>query len=406
LNTAKNIVIGITLLGVGYGAHVVLSEPDSTVSTEFEDAATLSAPLVDFDGARQLRPDVSLGVPADPGSVAGLGEGGLGQSVALDSELPPIDARVVTEPRADVLVESPTADHLGAQDAAPTVEVETAENVAAAPPSEALPPTPLGTDQGAVASSADPTDDVPSSPNTDELESLRASVQSKLDRGDLADALLALSIWYGDPNTTDQQRSEVLPLMDQLAGTVIYSRQHLLERQYTIQEGETLDQIAEKYLVPATLLAKINGITSLEVLRAGETLKVVRGPFRAEASMTRGELTLYLRHYYAGRFPISFGDGFSGREATLAVVEKLGEQSKTDAAGQQETPPENQAPAGHQPLIGLAGAEGTAGGTIGIHSADQACGPEDSHGCIRLDPQDAEDLHAILSLGSTVTILR
>ena len=55
-----------------------------------------------------------------------------------------------------------------------------------------------------------------------------------------------------------------------MAAKVIYSREHLLENAYLVQAGDTLDSIADRYGVPALLLARINGIRDPQNLSPGK----------------------------------------------------------------------------------------------------------------------------------------
>ena len=88
---------------------------------------------------------------------------------------------------------------------------------------------------------------------------------------------------------------------------MIYSTQNLMEPACEVQQGDTLERIAQRYNVPWQLLAKINGIDDPHSLRPGERLKVVRGPFSAVISLEKHTLTLMLNNAYAGRFPIGIG---------------------------------------------------------------------------------------------------
>ena len=120
-------------------------------------------------------------------------------------------------------------------------------------------------------------------------------------------------------------------LLDQMAGVVIYSRQHLLEPPYQVQPGDTLERIAEALNVPALLLARINGVRDSESLRPGRELKVLRGPFSAVIDLGKSELTLMLRDRYAGRFPVTFIS--PGRlEGSYTVICKQG-TSASDGRG-------------------------------------------------------------------------
>ncbi len=139
------------------------------------------------------------------------------------------------------------------------------------------------------------------------VKKLLAVVNAEVDHGRTADAHRMLSSLYGSPDVPSDMTREINGRLDQMAGVVIYSRQHLLERPYLVQPGDTLERIADAYSVPATLLARINGIRDPQGLRPGRELKVVRGPFTAVISLEKLELTLMLQDRYAGRFAIGLG---------------------------------------------------------------------------------------------------
>ena len=110
-------------------------------------------------------------------------------------------------------------------------------------------------------------------------------------------------------------------ILDQLAAKVIYSREHLLENAYLVQTGDTLDGIADRYKVPAILLAKINGIRDPQDLPPGRELKVLKGPFSARISTDRSEMTMMLGGRYAGRFKVRLSDDLS-RASGMFTVDK------------------------------------------------------------------------------------
>ncbi len=211
---------------------------------------------------------------------------------------------------------------------------------------------------------------------------------------------LELSRLYGDPILTPDEARQLTELLDQLAGTVIYSRRHLLEPPYVVKSGDTLQSIAQSYNVPWRLLAKINGIRDPEQLQPGLQLKVVRGPFEVLVSLERFELTLVLGGRYAGRFPIGIGrDAPRQLEGSYTVQRKL-----TPNAAASPTDP--QGPKG-QFSIELADRL-VLHGTDDLRNLRRADGP----GVICLGPRDIEDLCDILTakseaaVASTVAIRR
>ena len=139
----------------------------------------------------------------------------------------------------------------------------------------------------------------------EKIDKVLAEVQAKLDDGRMAEVHLQLSSLYRNPEVPAARVRTVNELLDQMAGMVIYSRQHLLEQPYKVEPGDTLERIAELYNVPPLLLARINGIREADNLRPGRELKVVRGPFSAVIDLGKSELTLMLKERYAGRFHIT-----------------------------------------------------------------------------------------------------
>jgi lipoprotein-anchoring transpeptidase ErfK/SrfK len=224
-------------------------------------------------------------------------------------------------------------------------------------------------------------------------------VRHELDAGRLSEAHYQLSRWYDDPNLTPQEQQHLHELLDQLAGTVIYSTQNLMEPACEVQQGETLERIAQRYNVPWQLLAKINGIDDPHSLRPGERLKVVRGPFSAVISLEKHTLTLMLNNAYAGRFPIGIGQDFPPPEGQYFVNDKLQDPiyygpGRTIDRGD----PSN--PLGRR-WLGL-------GGQLGIHGTNDPrnIGQSGVPGSISMADRDVDDVFDILSEGSKVVIRR
>lgn len=229
------------------------------------------------------------------------------------------------------------------------------------------------------------------------IEAAMARVQEHLDRNELPQALRLLTEWYEDPRLSAEQNEELVELLDQLAGAVVYSRQHLLTEPYVVQPGDTLETVADRYRVSWQLLAKINGLTNPKQLRPGERLKVVQGPFEALVDVRRHELTLLVGDLYAGRFPIGTGRDGSTPMGSFNVLKKVVNPSWAGPQG--EVAPDS-------PANPLGGRWIDLGGGIGIHGTNDpaSIGKSASEGCIRLGAPDIEDVFDILVEGSKVTI--
>ncbi len=229
----------------------------------------------------------------------------------------------------------------------------------------------------------------------------RTAVQAALDRGELSQALLLLSDWYGDPSLSASETEEVNTLLSQLAGSVIYSTEHRLEPPYMVQSGERLEMIAKEYDVPWQLLAKINGITSADQLQPGQQLKVVRGPFSALIDISRRQMTLMLDRRYAGRFSLDIDPGVTVEEGQWEVNQKLLTPAGASLPGTVPTTPTEAR------SLMLASATGTAS-QVAILRGAAAPNPltEPAGRVMQMNPSDAEDVFDILSLGSRVVIRR
>jgi lipoprotein-anchoring transpeptidase ErfK/SrfK len=260
----------------------------------------------------------------------------------------------------------------------------------------------------AAAPMSSPPNYMPQTPSADRYAPVLEVIQRQLDAGELKQAHLALTTLYNQPDLAPHQRSQITDLLDQLAGHVIYSREHLLEPPYRVQPGDTLEGIAQSHNIPVQLLANINGVA--DPLQPGTTLKVVRGPFNAVVQLDKHELTLVVEGRYAGRFPIGVGEDCSplAGTRTFLVSNKTRNPHYYGPNNVQIGADDPRNPLGEF-WIGLS--EPTGAVThIGIHgtnnpgSLHETGGP----GSICLADRDIQDLFAILSIGplpSKVTIV-
>jgi LysM repeat protein len=221
------------------------------------------------------------------------------------------------------------------------------------------------------------------------LEVIMQQVKQKVSEERFGDALLILSQVYGSPDLPPSQSREITQILDQMAAKVIYSRENWLENPYLVQPGDTLDAIADRYQVPALLLARINGIRDPQNLPPGKSLKVLTGKFSAHVSTDRSELTMMLAGRYAGRFPISLSNDVN-RSGGLFTVMKRSQNPTSGVPGSQ--------------WLELAGT----GGTISIQGTSSTGDPSGgkTRNTIWLSEQDMDDVYGILSVGSRVIIQR
>ena len=205
-----------------------------------------------------------------------------------------------------------------------------------------------------------------------------------LAEGQLVEPLRKLTKWYDNPKLSSEESRQLSELLSELAGTVVYSRQHLLQPAYKVQPGDRLETIAAQYNVPWQLLAKINAIADPNQLVPGEELKVVRGPFSAIVDLDKRQLTLLVEDCYAGRFNLlGVGDMAHQLDGNFEVGEKLVDGPANTSS--------NRSPIHH--WIGL-------GDNMWIVGTSDAASIHPSG--LNLNARDAEDVYDILSMGSRV----
>lgn len=212
-------------------------------------------------------------------------------------------------------------------------------------------------------------------------------------------ALGLLTRYYRQPNLSAAQRKQLHEWLDALAGKVIYSSEHhFQDTPYVIRSGETLNQIAGRWNVPAQVVYNINRqqIGDSATIVAGTELKVINGPFHAEVDLSSKTLTLFLKNLYAGRFPIRVGISGDVRSGQFRVVAKSAEGHTWRDPDGNDFPPES-SQNGYGPYwIGLTG-------SLCLHAVEDGT-PEAHPGCIGLKEKDARDIFGILINGSELKI--
>lgn len=318
----------------------------------------------------------------DDSSIAPLAE----EDTAAMPELPPLPAQVPTANYADAAEEPAGADALA--------ETENVEMEAGADPPFA---------GGALAGAGETapldggTAGMPGDMNTtansqvanefagaaSAFASARPAIEAALARGELEEAHLKLSIWYGDRSLPLEEQEEIENLLSQLAGTVVYSTEHRLEAPHRVQASETLETIAQQYNVPWQLLAKINNIAEPSAVIPGQELKVIRGPFLAVVDVERQQLALMVANRYAGQFGVKV-EGAATNEGEWVVTQK-------------------QVPDGDSKRLVLETSGALPGGPQVVLGPASDTAPATA-GAIRVAPTDQDDLFDILSIGSRVLI--
>lgn len=423
MNSVKTGVVVVVLLGVLYGVYKVLNVPEKPLTPEEQNAIKLAESL-DIERGNELDPNnIQLGAMGSSGSPVAM------QPHSPSTQNPANTSQGSGSRAADFSVPSLT----GQQDASgsgyrndytPTepavssgrppavtepyvVAEENRNNIGVnLPPLNDTPQVynKAGTDASFYAEKADQTHPIAPTRNDQDIaarnfKGAMFKAEDLIARGNYRDALAELTTFYDAPSLSPEEQQQLINWLDPLAGKVIYSSEHELESPRIVRSGETLADIAYEHGVPEQLLNNINRakINNPHVLRPGTELKVVRGPFEAHVSLSKGKLTLFLGELYAGHFPISLGRDPSPQPGTYYVKQILKgrEYVAVDGRSISADSPEN--PYGRW-WIDL-------GSEISIHGS-AANDNADGRGCISLSPVDIGDLAEILSQDSRIRIER
>jgi lipoprotein-anchoring transpeptidase ErfK/SrfK len=176
---------------------------------------------------------------------------------------------------------------------------------------------------------------------------------------------------------------------------------------YTVKSGDKFINIARNHKTDYEVLLKINNIAKPSLLRAGQNIKVINGPFRAVVSRSTYTLDLYLQNTYVRSFRVGLGQ--PGRETPTGLWEVTSDKSIKPKWTDPDTKKTYYGTDPDYPLgtrwIGLKGIDGLAKGRTGfaLHGTNkpEELGTNISRGCIRLANPDVELLYSLMAPVST-----
>jgi len=209
---------------------------------------------------------------------------------------------------------------------------------------------------------------------------------------------------------SEQQRAFVKKQLSELAGKWLFSRtifpQDRLCSSYKVKPGELLSTIGKQFKVPYEILMGINKISRPNALQAGDTLKVINGPFHVRVYRSTFTMDLYLQNTFVRSFPVGLGKPGMETPTGLWVVKAYGKMIAprwTDPiSGKTYESEDPDYPLGSR-WIGLEGLKGDAVGRTGfaIHGTKEpnGIGIASSQGCIRLRDDNAILVYNLLTPG-------
>lgn len=226
-------------------------------------------------------------------------------------------------------------------------------------------------------------------PSVDPYSELDAAIES----GRYLEAHRDLSkLYWSKP----EEREQIVPRLQQTAALIYLSPQPHFMEPYVIQPGDLLQKVAPQYKISWEYLAKLNRIQP-EKIRAGQKLKVVKGPFSAFIDLSDYRLTIHAHGYFVKEYAIGIGKDNSTPIGTFAVKDKLRNPVYYGPDG---------VIAADDPANPLGECWIDLGDSYGIHGTidPKSIGKAESRGCIRLVADDVAEVYDFLTLGSEVVI--
>jgi LysM repeat protein len=234
-----------------------------------------------------------------------------------------------------------------------------------------------------------------------------ATLQAHPDR--LIEARDGLDYLLKEPMNASQSqtiKAKLSELADQwLWSQTVYPGDTLCQT-VTVQPGDQLRIIGERNKVPYELLMAINRLPRPEALKAGQTLKVVAGPFHAKICRSTFTLDVYLQTRFVKSYRVGLGKPGYETPTGLWIV-KPGDKHIKPQWTDPDTGRVYRAEDADYPLgarwIGLEGVDGNAVGRTGfaLHGTNDPnqIGRPGSRGCIRLYNDDVVTVYNMFMPG-------
>lgn len=219
-------------------------------------------------------------------------------------------------------------------------------------------------------------------------------IDQQIEKGDFVSAHRDLSAAYwNDPAA----RAAILPRIEKTAQAIYFSPQPHFIEPYTIQPGDRLQNIAAKYQLAWPYLASLNKVDPKRI-RAGQKLKVIKGPLAVFVDLSDFELTVHAHGFFVKRFEIGIGKDGASPLGKFTVLEKVEKPQYTD--------PNGKVIAGGHPTNPLGTHWIDIGNSFGIHGTIEpsSIGKAESRGCIRMRNEEVEEVYNFLVKGSEVVI--
>ncbi len=231
----------------------------------------------------------------------------------------PLETEEINEPTVSLSEILPSEASKPTADSGPVTILNPAVAAAEPTPKPQPVPVPQPVEEAPVAPAPTPVvqpviaESLADAQNDESSPQAKASVEEALKLRD-ADKIIEARELLNDTlneKLSTNLRSMVKFQMTKLAEQWLFSAEVFsgdkLTARYQVQQGDHLERIAKKYKVPYEILMQINGIDRPELLRAGQHIKIIHGPFNVVVYKSNFTMDLYLQNKYIKTYRVGLG---------------------------------------------------------------------------------------------------
>ena len=239
-----------------------------------------------------------------------------------------------------------------------------------------------------------------------------SDADAKIKANDLLGARTTLVAAIDSKTLTPAQVDDAYRRLSQINETVVFSPRKFIsdpyQVSYTVQPGDRMQKIANWYNTTVGLICRINNISDASKMQAGQSLKIIKGPFDAAVNKTAFTLDIYIGKpgdpgsVFVKRFRVGLGENDSTPTGEWGIGKKLINPKYYNSRNTGPRTVDAAAPT--NPLgdrwLALVGLQGQAVGktSYGIHGTidPTSIGQKKSEGCIRMLNEDVELVYDLL----------
>jgi hypothetical protein len=204
------------------------------------------------------------------------------------------------------------------------------------------------------------------------------------------------------------QRAVIKRKLSELADKWLFSRtvypQDRFCSNYQVKPGDLLQSISSQNKVPWEILQAVNNISRPELLRAGQMIKIIHGPFHAKVYRSTFTIDVQLQNTFVRSFRVGLGQEGKETPTGLWSVKQGGKLIKPPWSDPETGKLLHYGDPGYalgSRWIALDGLGGNAKGRtgFGIHGTiePETIGTKSSKGCIRLHNGDVTKVYNMLT---------